>query len=81
MRQVLSLSLPQQTTKQIKKSAKQKGFASVSSYVKYLFEADNDVITIEQLLKDVKEAERDYQAGKCIKANSITEALKVYDSQ
>ncbi|MFH1947439.1 MAG: hypothetical protein ABIJ23_04780 [Candidatus Magasanikbacteria bacterium] len=80
MRQVLSLSLPQQMTKEIKKSAKQKGFSSVSSYVKYLFETDNDVITTEQLLEDVKEAERDYKAGKCIKANSLTEALKIYDS-
>lgn len=81
MRQVLSLSLPQQITKQIKKSAKQKGFESVSGYIKYLFEADNDVISVAQLLKDVEEAEKDYKAGKCIKANSIDEALKIYDSQ
>ena len=81
MRQVLSLSLPLQTTKEIKKTAKQKGFASVSNYIKFLFESDNDSITKEQLLKDVKEAERDYNAGKCIKATSITEALKIYDSK
>jgi len=81
MRQVLSLSLPQHTTKEIKKNAKQKGFVSVSSYIKYLFEADNDVITEEQLLKDVQEAERDYKAGRAIKAGSITEALKIYDSR
>ncbi|PIZ94333.1 MAG: hypothetical protein COX81_03815 [Candidatus Magasanikbacteria bacterium CG_4_10_14_0_2_um_filter_37_12] len=81
MRQVLSLSLPQQTTKEIKKKAKQKGFASVSSYIKYLFEADNDVISVAQLLKDVEETERDYEEGKCIQAASITEALKIYDSK
>ena len=81
MRQVLSLSLPKETTKEIKQSAKQKGFASVSSYIKYLFEADNDVISVAQLLKDVEEAEKDYKAGRCIKASSITEALKIYDNQ
>lgn len=81
MRQVLSLSLPRQTTKQIKINAKQKGFASVSSYMKFLFEADNDVITKEQLLKDVKAVQRDYNEGKCIKANSISEAFKIYDNQ
>ena len=81
MRQVLSLSLPARTTQQIKKIAKQRGFASISSYIKYLFEADSDVITTEQLLKDVKEAERDYEEGKCIQATSITEALEIYDSQ
>ena len=80
MRQVLSLSLPQKTTKEIKKSAKQRGFNSVSGYVKYLFEADNDVISAKQLLKDVEEAEKDYKAGKCIKANSVVEALKIYDN-
>lgn len=81
MRQVLSLSLPTQTTKQIKKKAKQQGFSSVSGYIKYLFETDNDVISTEQLLKDVKEAERDYNTGKCIKAKSITEAMKIYDGR
>jgi len=79
MRQVLSLSLPKETTKEIKQSAKQKGFASVSSYIKYLFEADNDAITAKQLLKDVKNAEREYMNGMCIQAKSITEALRMYD--
>jgi len=80
MRQVLSLSLPQQTTRDIKKSAKQKGFSSVSAYIKYLFEADSDVITTKQLLKDVRDAEKDYADGKCIQATSVSEALNMYDS-
>ncbi len=75
MRQVLSLSLPQQTTEEIKKSAKQKGFASVSSYIKYLFEADNDTISKEELLEDVRIAEMEYKQGKTIKANSIADLL------
>ncbi len=75
MRQVLSLSLPPQTTKEIKKNAKQKGFTSVSSYIKYLFEADNDAISKKELLEDVKIAEMEYKQGKTIKANSLAELL------
>ncbi len=75
MRQVLSLSLPLQTTKELKKSSKQKGFTSVSSYIKYLFEADQDLISEEELLEDIRIAEKEYKAGKTIKANSIADLL------
>jgi hypothetical protein len=81
MRQVLSLSLPLQTTREIKKSASQRGFVSVSSYIKYLFECDKDLISEKELLADARQAERDYKNGKCIKAGSIAEALKVYDNK
>jgi len=81
MRQVLSLSLPQEATKEIKIVAKQRGYASVSSYVKYLFESDKDLISEKELLEDVKQAEKEYKAGKGIKANSLSEALKIYDSK
>lgn len=81
MRQVLSLSLPLQITKEIKKSAARRGFASVSSYVKYLFECDKDLISEKELLADARQAARDYKNGKCVRANSITEALKIYDNQ
>ena len=55
MRQVLSLSLPQQMTKEIKKNAKQRGFASVSGYVKYLFELDKNLISEKELIDSVRE--------------------------
>ena len=81
MRQVLSLSLPQQATKEIKSLSKKKGFSSVSSYIKYLIEMDKDLILEEELLKDIKQGQSDYKKGKCIKANSLTEALDIYDSK
>ncbi|HBB38155.1 MAG: hypothetical protein UV82_C0007G0091 [Candidatus Magasanikbacteria bacterium GW2011_GWD2_43_18] len=81
MRQVLSISLPKKTTLEIKKAAKQKGFVSVSSYIKYLVDGDNDVISTAQLLRDVKEAEKEYAEGKSIQAPSLTEALKMYDGE
>lgn len=75
MRQVLSLSLPPQTTKEIKKNAKERGFASVSGYVKYLFELDKDLISEKELLISVKEARKDYAKGKTVKAKSLTDLL------
>jgi hypothetical protein len=81
MRQVLSLSLPAAQARAIKTTAQKRGFFSVSAYILNLFEADKDAITEKQLLKDVREAEREYQAGKAIKAGSITEALKIYEDR
>ena len=73
MRQVLSLSLPEQTTKEIKASSAQRGFSSVSAYVKYLFELDKNLISEKDLLSSIKEARREYKQGKTIKAKSIAD--------
>jgi hypothetical protein len=75
MRQVLSLSLPEQITKEIKVSSKQRGFSSVSSYVKYLFDLDRNLISEKELLSSIKEARREYKQGKTIKASSIADLL------
>ncbi|MDA3840284.1 MAG: hypothetical protein PF572_04290 [Patescibacteria group bacterium] len=75
MRQILSLSLPQEETKELKKNAKERGFSSVSAYVKYLFELDKDLISEKELLSSVKEARDDYEQGKTIKAKSLIEIL------
>jgi hypothetical protein len=81
MRQVLSLSFPQQAIKKIKIRTKQRGFPSVSSYLRYLIDLDDNLISDEELLNDVKRADKDYKNDKCIKANSVSEALKIYDSK
>ncbi len=75
MRQVLSLSLPQQTTKDIKKSAKQRGFESVSGYIKYLFDSDKDLISEIELLSSIKSAREEYKKGKSIEAKSLADLL------
>jgi hypothetical protein len=75
MRQVLSLSLPEQITKEIKISSKRRGFSSVSGYVKYLFELDRNLISEKELLSSVKEARRQYKNGKTVKAKSIADLL------
>ena len=75
MRQVLSLSFPEKTTKEVKSLAKKRGFASLSSYIKYLVELDKDLISETELLASVKDARREYTAGKVIKAKSIAELV------
>lgn len=75
MRQVLSLSLSEQITKEIKKNSKQRGFKSVSSYIKYLFELDKNLISENELLNSIKVARKEYKQGKSIKANSIADLL------
>lgn len=81
MRQVLSLSLPQQATKEIKSLSKKRGFDSVSSYIKHLVELDKDLITEEELLKNIKQGRGEYKKGKGIKASSLSKAMKMYDNK
>lgn len=75
MRQVLSLSLPQQSTKDIKNIAKKRGFSSVSGYIKYLVELDKDLIGEEELLSSIKQSRGEYKAGKTVKAKSIADLV------
>ncbi|MEA3272798.1 MAG: hypothetical protein U9P90_03995 [Patescibacteria group bacterium] len=76
MRQILSLSLPQKEVKNIKTLSKKRGFNSVSAYLRYLFELDkSDLISEEELLKDIEDARKEYKAGKAVKFNSLAELL------
>jgi len=75
MRHVLSLSLPEDMANDIKKSAKKRGFASVSAYIKYLFGLDQDLISETELLKTVKDARSEYKKGKSVQADSISDFL------
>ena len=81
MRQVLSLSLPLQVTKEIKALSKKRGFDSVSGYVKHLVESDKDVISEKELWKHIKQGRKEYKQGKCITAGSLAEAMKIYDGK
>jgi|AntAceMinimDraft_17_1070374.scaffolds.fasta_scaffold36179_2 Arc/MetJ-type ribon-helix-helix transcriptional regulator len=75
MRQVLSLSFPEKTTKEVKILAKKRGFASLSSYIKYLVELDKDLISETELLKSIRESRKEYREGKSIKVESIAELI------
>lgn len=75
MRQVLSVSLPSTMVKTIKTKTKKFGFVSVSDYIKYLVSLDDNLITAEELLEDVKIARKEYKTNKTIKAKSIADLL------
>ncbi len=76
MRDVLTLSVPTDLKKSIKKKSLERGFNSVSDYVKYLIKEDNDLIPATDLLKDAREAKKEYKAGKTIKAKSLVDLYK-----
>lgn len=76
MRQILSLSLPQKDSRDIKTLSKQRGFGSISGYIKYLIDLDRELISEKELLKSISEARKEYRAGKTIKAKSMSELLK-----
>ena len=76
MRQVLSLSLPSEVVVKIKKTAKDGGYDSISEYIKNLFlENSENIISKKELVEMVREAEKEYKAGKTIKANSLADLL------
>ena len=78
MREVLSLSLQPEIVQTIKNKAKSKGFASVSGYVQYLAELDDDLISAEELLADVKQAQEEYKRGEYFEADSLIDLLQKY---
>ena len=75
MRQVLSLSLPQRTAKKIKSLSKQRGYKSVSGYIKHLIELDEDLISEKELMQSIKEARLEYKKGKTATASSLADLL------
>jgi len=75
MREIITLSVPSKTKKLIKKRAKLNGFASVSAYIKFLVSEDDDLISEDKLMAEVKQARKDYREGKAIEADSIEDLL------
>ena len=75
MRQVLSLSLPQGVLKEVKTLVKKRGYLSISGYMQNLIEMDKDVISEQELLASIKQAEKEYKEGKTITAKSMADLL------
>lgn len=71
MRETLTLSLPEKATKVLKQRVKERGFTSTSGYIQFLIEADADVISEKELLKDVANARRAYASGRTHKLTSL----------
>jgi Arc/MetJ-type ribon-helix-helix transcriptional regulator len=63
----------------IKQKTKKRGFDSVSDYIKNLVVADEDLISEEELLEDIRRGEEDYKKGKVIRADSIADLVENAD--
>ncbi|MBI2645127.1 hypothetical protein HYW94_03065 [Candidatus Uhrbacteria bacterium] len=75
MRDVITISLPTKTRSIIKKRLKERGFRSMSEYMRYLLDQDTDVISQDELLAIAKEADRDYKNNLLKKRSSLRELL------
>lgn len=65
MRKVLTFSVSEKENQKINKRIKEKGLTSKSEYFKYLLALDEDFISEEELLKEIKMGEKEYVEGKC----------------
>lgn len=75
MRQVLTISLPTKVRSDVKALSASRGFRSVSTYIQYLIGLDRDLISEAELLDSVREARKEYKAGKTIRAKSLADLL------
>ena len=79
MRKVVSVSMSKEMEMNIKKRARKRGFGSVSKYINNLLVADEDLITEEELLRDIKSGREDYEKGRVIRAKSIVDLVENAD--
>lgn len=75
MRSVLSISLPEETKKEIQWRAK-KANKTTSEYIIQIVQLEKSLISEDELLKMAKEAEKDYKAGKTKKLKSLADLIK-----
>lgn len=75
MRSTITISLPGEQVKELKKKAKRRGFPSFSEYIRFLGGLDEDLISVKDLLAMAASAERDYKKGKLQKAGSLAKYL------
>lgn len=59
----------------VKKRVQKYGFASLSEYIRFLLELDEELISPAELLAMSKRADREYKAGKLKKLSSLEELL------
>jgi len=75
MREILTLSLPKSTTKMIKKRVEERGFSTTSGYIKYLIAMDSELISEQDLVRDIAKARQDYKKGKVYKLKSLADLM------
>jgi Arc/MetJ-type ribon-helix-helix transcriptional regulator len=59
----------------IKQKTKKRGFNSVSDYIKNLVVADEDLISEEELLEDIRRGEEDYKKGNVVRGKRLSDFI------
>ncbi|MBT4722325.1 hypothetical protein HN958_04845 [Candidatus Falkowbacteria bacterium] len=67
--------MPGKTKKLIQTRSKASGFNSVSAYIQFLVSQEDDLISEDELLRTVKQAQKEYEEGKAIDADSLRDFL------
>jgi Arc/MetJ-type ribon-helix-helix transcriptional regulator len=76
MRSTISISLPKEEVSHMKTLAKQRGFATVSEYIRYLIsESSGEIITNQELLHRSTNADSLHKQGKLKKLSSLSELI------
>lgn len=76
MRTTISIAITPREAAKTKKLAKQRGFATVSSYFRFLLAQDDvDLISEAELVRRSAEADRLHREGKLITAPSMSALL------
>lgn len=60
MRGILNISLPKEKISAIKEIVRKRGFKSVSEYMLYAVDLEQDMISEDMLMKSWKESKKDY---------------------
>ena len=74
MRSILNISLPPEERKIIEKRA-QLTHKSVSAYILYAVQVEQNLIQEDELLEIAEKAEKDYEAGKTKKLKSLKDLM------
>jgi Arc/MetJ-type ribon-helix-helix transcriptional regulator len=75
MRKIITISLDEEEEKRMRETVKKKGFPSVSSYFKHLIAIEEDMISEEELIRDVKGSIEEYKKGDSVRADSIKDLI------
>ncbi len=76
MRQVLSISLPNDLAKEIRKNVTKRGFGSLSAYFQHLTLADREhLISEAELVETVRQSRKEYKKGQFLVAESLARLI------
>lgn len=76
MRAILNISMPEEEKKKIEARAKSMG-KTVSGYVLYAvkMEQEDDLINEDELVRDIRQARKEYKAGQTRSVKSLDELM------